>query len=116
MLTITIIRSTPVITDPELLHEIEGLEDVDEVDTVAAPVFVVVVALDVELVVIVEFSVEFGVLTRNQLAAIGAPKPVLATKFVRLKPTRLSTEDPGVVKLLNKGMYSAGTAKFAGSL
>lgn len=65
MLTITIIRLTPVITAPELLRVIEGLEDVDEVDIVAALVFAVVVALDVELVVIVEFSVEPGVLTRN---------------------------------------------------
>jgi len=65
VLTITIIRLTPVITAPELLRVIEGLEDVDEVDIVAALVFAVVVALDVELVVIVEFSVEPGVLTRN---------------------------------------------------
>jgi hypothetical protein len=114
--TIIIIRSTLAIISPELLCVVEGLEDVDEVDTVAAPVFDVLVALDVELVVIVEFLVAFGVLTRNQSAATDAPKPVLATKFVRLKPTRLSTEDPGVVKLLKKGMYSAGTAKFAGSL
>jgi hypothetical protein len=114
--TITIIRSIPVITAPELLCVIEELKDVDEVNIVAIPVFAVVVALDIELVVIVEFSVKPGMLTRNQSAATSAPKPVLATKFVRLKPTQLSTENPGVVKLLNKGIYSAKTAKFAGLL
>ena len=65
MPTITIIRSTPVITAPELLRVIEGLEDVDEVNTIATLVFAVVVALDVELVVIVNFLVKPGVLTRN---------------------------------------------------
>ena len=108
MLTATLIHSTPVIITPELLCVAEGFEDMDKVDLVAVLVFTVVVAdvlgPDVELVVVVEFSVVFGVLTRNQSAATGAPKPVSATKFVRLKPTRSSTEDPGAVKLLNKGI------------
>jgi hypothetical protein len=94
---------------PELLCVTEGLEDVGKVDPVLAAVFVSItlvvvadtVALDADLVATVEDTVLFGVLTRNQSAATGAPIPVSATKFVRLKPTRLNTE---AVKLLKKGI------------
>ena len=98
-----------MIIAPELFCVAEGLEDVNEADPVPPALFVFIalivvadtVALGIDLVTTVELTPVFCVLTKNQSAATGAPKPASATKFVRLKPTRLSTE---VVKLLKKGM------------
>jgi hypothetical protein len=104
----TTIDSTSMTIAPELFCVVEGLEGVDEEDPALAPVFVPITlivavadiaALEAEVAATVELTVVFGVVTRNQSAATGAPKPVSATNFVRLKPTRLNTE---VVKLLKK--------------
>jgi len=104
------IDSTCMIVVPDLLGVVEGLEGVGEEDPALATVFVsitliVVVAnvpvLEADVVAAAELIVVFGVVTRNQSAATGAPKPVSATKFVRLKPTRLNTE---LVRLLKKGI------------
>ena len=99
-----------MIIAPEPFCIVEGLEDIGETDPVPAVVFVFTtlivvvvdtVALGTDPVTTVELTPVFGVLTKNQSAATGAPKLASATKFVRLKPTRLSTE---VVKLLKKGI------------
>lgn len=99
-----------MIIAPELLCIVEELEDIGEADPVPAVVLVFTtlivavadtVALGTDLVATVELTPVFGVLTRNQSAATGAPKLASVTKFVRLKPTRLSTE---AVKLLKKGI------------
>lgn len=98
-----------MIIAPELLCVIEMLEGVGEEGPALEPVFVsitLVVAvadiavLEANVVATVEVTVVFGVVTKNQSAATGAPKPVSATNFVRLKPTRLYTE---AVRLLKNG-------------
>ncbi len=99
--------SVPSIVAPDMLCVAEGLADIEDVDPELSPVGVTValgILLDDPVVLELgsaEFVVVFGVLTKNQSAAIGAPKPVSATKLVRLKPTRLNTE---AVKLLKYGI------------
>ena len=111
----TTIDLIPMVIASDALCVVKGFEDVDEVDPVLAPVFVADTALlNVDVVVVVELIVAF--LTRNQSAATGAPNPASTTKFVRLKPIRVSTEAPGAVRFLKKGTKFSGTAKFVGSL
>jgi hypothetical protein len=105
----------PIAIASDVLCVVKGFEDVDEVDPAFAAVFVDdTVLLDADVVVVVELIVVL--LTRNQSAATGAPNPVSSTKFVRLKPIRVSTEAPGAVRFLKKATKLAGTAKLAGSL
>ena len=72
---------------------------------VFVPVTLIVVVgimpLDPNVLAIMELVVMIGVLTRNQLAATGVPKPASSANVVRLNPIRLTTE---AVKLLKNEM------------
>ena len=63
-------------------------------------VIVGIMPLDPNVLVIMELVI-IGVLTRNQLAATGVPKPASSANVVRLNPIRLTTE---AVKLLKNEM------------
>ena len=81
--------------EPELLDE-EGVATVDE--------FVALVPDEVLVALVLE--------TKNQSAAMGLPRCVSSTNFVRLNPTRLNTD---AVKFAKIGTKSGGTVKSAGS-
>ena len=79
-----------VVGDVELIDGVELVDDVELAPALAA----------VEMLVL-ELVAAFGVLTKNQSAAIGAPNPVSSTNLVRLNPMRLKID---AVKLLKNGM------------